>query len=150
MHWHDALRRKQEIEEAEHRLLHLAGISGAADQDDLLLKVDRDHRLAPAAVTRRVRFEARQVDDQIFRLEIRQLVGFGADKQGADEQIVPGQLVDDPDADPVLGLRPAIEVGHEQFVLAAERFEKIVMQPVERFAVHRDIGLAPPDGALGR
>ena len=40
--------RQQIVEDAEHRLLHLAGICGAADQDQLLGEVDRDHRLAAA------------------------------------------------------------------------------------------------------
>ncbi len=35
MHRHDALRRQQVIEDAEHRFLHLAGVFGAADQDQL-------------------------------------------------------------------------------------------------------------------
>jgi hypothetical protein len=42
MHRHHALRRQIEIERGEDRLLHLAGIRGVADQDDLPGEVDGD------------------------------------------------------------------------------------------------------------
>ena len=59
MHRHNALYRQQIIEDAENRLLHLTGISCAADQDQFLTKIDCNHRLAAAAVARRVGAEAR-------------------------------------------------------------------------------------------
>ena len=51
VHRHDALRRQQEVEQAEHRLLHLAGIFGAADQDQLLLEIDRASPKTPSPTT---------------------------------------------------------------------------------------------------
>ena len=117
MHRHDALRRQDEIEEAEDRLLHLAGIGGAADQDQLLGEVDRNDRLAAAAMPLGVGAEARQVDDREFGLEIRQLIRFRPDQQGADEEIVPRKLVDDANLDSVLGLGAAVEVGDVKLVL---------------------------------
>src|SRR3546814_6827212 len=43
---------EQIVQDAEHRLLHLAGILRAADQDQLLGEVDRDHRFAARAMLR--------------------------------------------------------------------------------------------------
>ena len=145
MHRHDALRRQEEVEQAEHRLLHFAGISGAADQDQLLFQIDRDHRLAAAAVTRRIGAEARQVDDRIFGHEAGQLAGFGPDQHRADEQVVPGKFVDHADADAMLGLRAAEQILDEQGRLVCQRGEEIVVQAIERVGVHRPVRLAPPD-----
>ncbi len=142
-------RRKQEVEKPKHRLFHLAGISGAADQDQLLGEIDGDDRLAPAAMPLGVGAEAGQVDDRIFRTEVGKLVGFGANKQGANEQIVPGEFVYDAHADPVLGLRAAVEILDEQGVLLAKRNQEILVQPVERFRVHRLVHRSPPDCVVG-
>ena len=79
-----------------------------------------------------------------------QLVGFRAHQQGADEQVVPGKLVDHPDAHAMLGLRPAVEVGDEQLVLVGERQQEIVVEPVERVRVHRLVAVVPPDHVLGQ
>ena len=144
------LRRQEEVEEAEDRLLHLAGIGRAADQDQLLREVDRDHRLAAAAVALGIGAEARQVDDREFGLEARQLARFGPHQQGADEEIVPGELVDHADPDAVLGLRAAVEVGDVELVLVGERQQEIVVQAVERVRVHRLVAVVPPDHVLGQ
>ena len=148
MHRHDALGRQQIVEDAEHRLLHFAGIAGAADQDQLLGEVDRDHRLAAAAMAGRIGDEGRQVDDGIFGREVGQRLRLGPHQQGADEQVMPGELVDDAHIDPIFGLRPAIEVGDIELVLLAQRLEEILLQRGEMRRRHRHIGLAPPDGVL--
>ena len=108
VHRHHALRRKQEVQQAEHALLHLARIFGVADQDHLLGEVDRDHRVAAAAVALGIGLEAGQVDDRIFGHEAGQLVGRRAHQQGADEQIVPRHLRDDADVDAIFGLAAAV------------------------------------------
>ena len=59
-------------------------------------------------------------------------VASGPDQQRADEEIVPRELVDDPDAHPMLGLRPAVEVGDIELVLVGERQQEIVMETIER------------------
>jgi hypothetical protein len=148
MHRHHALGRQQVVQHAEHRFLHLAGISGAADQDQLLRHADRDHRLAAAAVPLGIGAEARQVDDRELRREAFELGRFRAHQQGADEQIVPGQLVDHPHVDAVLGLRAAIEVGDEQRFLARQRGQEIGLERSEMLRLHRLV-VVPPDGVLG-
>jgi len=42
MHRHDAARRQEEIEGAEHRFLDLARVGRVANENDLAGKVDRD------------------------------------------------------------------------------------------------------------
>ena len=93
--------------------------------------------------------EARQVDDRIFRLECSQLVSLGPHQQSADEEVVPGELVDHPHLDAMLRLRSAIEVGDEQHVLVGQRQQEVVVKPIERRGIHRLVGLAPPDTVLG-
>ena len=55
VHRHHAFGRQIIIERGEDRLLHLAGIAGAADQHDLAREIDGDDRLAAAAVALRDR-----------------------------------------------------------------------------------------------
>ncbi len=65
VHRHDALGRQIEVQRREHRLLHLARVGRAADQNDLAGEVDRDLGVGAfaAAVTLVVRLERRHVDD---------------------------------------------------------------------------------------
>ncbi len=58
-------------------------------------------------MTRRVGTKARQVDDGEFGIETVQFLRRGTNQQRTDEQIVPGELVDHPDVDAILGLRTA-------------------------------------------
>ena len=72
--------------------------------------------------------------------------GLGPHQQGADEQVVPGQFVDHPHLDAMLGLRAAEQVGDVELVLLAKRGEEIRLERGEMFRRHGDVGLAPPDG----
>ena len=149
MHRHHALGRQQIVEDAEHALLHLAGIGGAADQDQLFGQVDRDHRFAAAAMARGIGAEAGQVNDGIFGRKSGQFLCGRPHQQRADEQIVPGKFVDDAHIDAMLRLRSAEQVGDVERVLFAQRLEEIVLQCREMLRRHRDIGVAPPDRVFG-
>jgi hypothetical protein len=94
VHRHDILGRQVIVECREDRLLGLAGIGGAADQDHALGKVDRDHGFGAAAMARRIGAEARAVDDGELRLEVLVLAGFRNPQQVADEERVPGEFGD--------------------------------------------------------
>ena len=96
----------------------------------------------------RIGAEAGQIDDRIFRLEAFQLLARRADQHRADEEIVPGELVDHADANAVLGLRAAEKVLDEQGVLLAERGEEIGLQCRELIRVDRLV-IVPPDRVLG-
>ena len=149
VHRHHALGRKQEVQDPEHALLHLAGIAGAADQDQLLGEAYRDHRLSAAAVALGVCNEARQVDDCIFRDELVEIAGSRAHQHGVDEQRMPGEFGDYADVDPVVFLRPAEQVGDIELFLGAKRGQKISLERVEMLRTHRLVDVAPPDGVLG-
>jgi hypothetical protein len=137
------------IEDAEHRLLHFAGVGGAADQDQLLGEVDRDHRFRPAAMTLGIGAEARQVDDGEFGREATQRLGFGAHQQRPDEQAVPGEFGDDADVDAMFGLRSAEQILDEQRLLLGQRGQEIRLQRREMRGSHAAIGVAPPHRLLG-
>ena len=149
MHRHHRIERQQIVEQAEDRLLHLAGISGAADQDQLLGQVDRDDGFAARSVAGGISLEARQIDDRIFRGECRQFVGLGPDQHRADEQIVPGQLVDDAHIHAMFRLRTTEQILHKERVLLGERGNKVGLERGKMIRGHGNIGLAPPDAVFG-
>src|SRR3546814_13190214 len=96
---------EQIVEDAEHRLLHLAGILRAADQDQLLGEVDRDHRFAALAILRRVGAEARQVVAPIFGRAACQLPHGRPAPTMADSLPFPGRFGADLTRDALLGLQ---------------------------------------------
>ena len=149
VHRHHALRGKQVVQQTEHPLLHLARIFGAADQDQLFGEVDRDDRVAAAAVSRRVSFEAGKVDDGVFRNEAGQLISRRAHQQGPDEQIVPCHLVDDPHVHAVFRLRSAEKIGDVEFFLRSKRGHDIGLQICPMLRGHRLVDRAPVDRLLG-
>src|SRR5205823_10640291 len=57
MHRKDVLRREQVVERGENRLLDLACVTGAADDDDPPAEVDQDERLTARAVSLRLGLE---------------------------------------------------------------------------------------------
>ncbi len=93
--------------------------------------------------------EARQVDDRVLGREAAELVGGRAHEQRADEQVVPGELVDHAHVDAVLGLRAAEQVGDVERVLGAECGEEVGLEVGEVLGGHRHVDLAPPHGVLG-
>ena len=88
--------------------------------------------------------ERRKVDHRELGHEFGEFVGFRTHQQRTDEEVVPSELVDHPHLDAVLRLRTAVQVRHEQHVLARKRLHEVVIQPVERVRLHRLVGLAPP------
>ena len=149
MHRHHTLHRQQVIENAEHRLLHFARIGSAADQDQLLGEVYRNHRLAVAAMALGIRAEAGEIDDCVFGHEIGELGRGWANQQRAYKQVVPCQLVDHADIDPVAGLATAKQIRDIQRIPAAQRRNEIGLQRGKMLWRHRCVGLAPPHGIFG-
>ena len=99
------------------------------------------------ALARGVSAEAGQVDDGIFALERRQFSRRRTAQQRADELAVPGEFGDDLHADAMLGLRTA-----EQLLTIKPRAigkvrKEVGLQRRKMLGRHRDVGLAPPDGA---
>ena len=94
VHRHHALGRQVVIERGEHRLLHFAGVGGAADQDDALVKsmatmvsLRTPWRLGSA-------LNDGSAEDGEVRHVMRKLGALGTDQQRADEHRMPGELGD--------------------------------------------------------
>jgi len=83
MHRKDVLRREQVVERGEDRLLDLARVTGAADDDDPPAEVDQDERLTARAVSLRLGFERGQRDHGEIRFEVHQFVRGRTDEQVA-------------------------------------------------------------------
>jgi hypothetical protein len=147
VHRHHALGRQIVVERGEHRLLHLAGIVAAADQDHALGEVDGDDRLGAHAVPLGIGLERRQAEDGEVGRIVRQLLALRSDQQRADEQRVPGKLGIDPRLDAVLGVGAAIEVLRVE-LFALGMGEEIVEQEVELGRRQLAV-LLPPDRLLG-
>jgi hypothetical protein len=93
MHRHHALAGQDVVQQREDRLLVLARVFRVGDQDQLLLEVQRDHRVCAAAVPFGIGLEARAVDDRELGYEGVKLRALGTAQQVADEQVVPRQFV---------------------------------------------------------
>ena len=147
MHRHDVLFGQDVVEEGEDRLLHFAGVAGAADQHDLAREVAGDDRLGAAAVPLGIGFERGQVDDREVGREGGEILARRADQQVADEQRVPGVFGEDARLDAQRRIGAAMQILREQR-LAAGVCEKVVEQRVEILARHR-IVVVPPDDGVG-
>src|SRR5262249_56219856 len=73
MHREYAAGRQHEIEIAEHRLLDLAGVAGAADQHEARGEIDQDEGLRADAVELGDREEIRGMQDREGRPELHEL-----------------------------------------------------------------------------
>ena len=147
MHRHHALRRQKVIERREHRLLHLAGVVAAADQDHLAGEIERDDGLAAHAMLLRIGLEARQAEDGEFGNVAGEFGALGAAQQRADEHRVPGELGIDAGLDAVFRIGAAIEILREQF-LALGVGEEILQQHVELLGRELAV-LLPPHRIFG-
>ena len=146
VHGHDALRRQNIIQEAEHRFFHFAGIARAADENDLAGQVDRYDCFAAAAVPLRIGLERRQIDDCHLRLEGGEFVRRGANEQVTNEKRVPSIFGEDPDIDPMRRVGAAVKVLNEQ-ALAPRMRNEVGAQAVE-LRPAQGIRIVPPDGVF--
>ena len=144
VHRQHVARRQHEVEIAEHRFLDLAGIAGAADQDEPGGEVDQDRGLGADPVEPRYRAELRRVQDREGRLEIRQLGRRGPDEHVARKEAVPGAVADHPDRQPVLGVGAGIEILNEQ-LLTLQIGQHPLLQAVETRRRDRLVDVAPGD-----
>ncbi len=144
VHGKHALERQEEVEHGEDRFLDLAGIAGAADQDDAPLQVQDDEDLRIGAVFLGVGVEAGRLDDGEFGDVVVQLFDRQADEQVAGEQAVPGVFGDDADGQVVVGMGGGGGVLHED-VAPLEIGGDQLVQPVELLRLIRLVDLAPPD-----
>ena len=147
VHAHHPFGRQQVVHDGEDRLLHLASIGGAADQDHFLVEVYRDHGLAGAAMTRRIGIEAGQVDDGEFRIEALQLFGGGPDQKLVHEQRVPGEFGDHSYRNAMREIGTAEQILGEQLAPFGMGHH-VGMERIEMRGAHRLV-VVPPDLGFG-
>ena len=148
VHRQDALVGHQVVHDSEGRLLDLAGVFGADDDDLHPAEVDEDRGLAPGAVCRRVGLERRHIDDREVGPECGQILSRGAAEEVAREDAGPRGLGVDPQRAAV------IRVGPDEAVLGEEVSPRdVVDKPRPQHIVmlfgDRLVDLAPPDLVLG-
>ena len=142
--------RQQVVHDREDRLLDLARIAGAADQDEPFGEVEQDEHRRVGAVLGRVRLHGRHVDDR----ETGGVLGIGlarrtGEKHRAREQAVPCALGDDPNRQAIFRIRPGEAVLNEQFP-AAQRRQHPLLDRLEPVRSNVPVDLSPPDVRCGR
>ena len=147
VHRHHAALRQEVVQEREHRLLVLARVLGAGDQDRARLQIHGDHGLRAAAVARGVCLEGRAVEDRAVGREGVELGPVGPAQEVADEQRVPGQLGDHAHVEPVGGVGAGVKVLHEGLA-ALQMRDHVGAESGEGLRLHRGV-VGPPDMALG-
>jgi len=131
------------VQHREDGFLHLARVGGAADQNDLAGQVTGNDRLGPAAVTGRVRLEARQVNDGHLRNEAREFRRLGPQQQIANEQRMPSVFGVDANRKAMGLVRSAEKILCVEIKSLCMR-EKVGHQRVELCLGHLRI-VVPPD-----
>ena len=150
VHSQHAPLRQQVVHDREDRLLDLAGITGAADNDESLREVQEDERFTPRVVDLGNGVELRAMNDHEVRLETVQRLGIKLTQEHvAGEHAVPRGLRDDAQRKPVLGIGTGVAVLHED-VTALEIGLETNLQQLEMLRVERPVVLAPPDPVLAR
>src|SRR5690606_11829318 len=139
--------RQHEVEEREHRFLHLARIRGATDQHQTPGEIACDHRLRAAAVALRIGAEAWQAYHRQPLLEPCELARNGPPQQVVDEQRVPSVLADNANVETARRLRPREQVLHEELAPLG-MLQEVPVEHVELFARHRLVRI-PPDRFFG-
>src|SRR5262249_37442047 len=130
----------------KYRLLHLAGVAGAADEDQPLAEVDGDDDVGVGAVPLGIGLETRRIDHR--ELRARRFGGLRiVDEQIAAEQAVPRVLGDYADRQTVGRIGAGVDVLNEDF-LTGQGTQQLGVERIEVRRVHRPIHLAPRDLAL--
>ena len=131
VHGHHALLGEVVVHHGEHRLLELAGIACAADQNHPLLEVQHDEGVALRAVLLGRRLELGRVQDREVRLEAVELGVRGADEHVPHERGVPRVGRHIAGAQAVLRVGAAVQVLHEQVVQSVQVGRHVREQRVE-------------------
>jgi hypothetical protein len=146
VHGQHALQRQHVVEHGEDRLLVLAGIARARDDDLARREVERNHHVGAGAVARRIGLERGGGQNGELRLEAGEISRGGHNEEVPDEEVVPRQLLHEADREPVGRVGPGVQVLHEQLLLAQVRHH-VRAQGVVLGGLHRPVDLAPPDVA---
>ena len=97
MHGEDPLFGEEIVQNGEDGLLHLPGITGSPDEDELLLIAHDDEGFAAGPVHLGNGAQTAGVDDGEFRSMAGKFLCRRSQEEGPGEEGVPGPLSDDPD-----------------------------------------------------
>ena len=115
VHREDAALREEVVHHREHRLLDLAGVGGAADQDLAALEVHDHEDFGSGLVLVGGGAEAGGGDHRELRaVFVERFLVPGADEHVPGEEALPGLGGDDPDGESVLGVGAGVAVLDEQ------------------------------------
>ena len=149
VHREHALLREEVVHHGEHRLLELAGVACAADEDHALREVQHDERAGARAVRRRVGLELRRVQDAEVRREGREFGELRTDEHVAHEVRMPRVGRDIPARETVCRIGAAIEILDEELIESVEVAAHVGEQCVEMRLAQWLVHLAPVHIGLG-
>ena len=149
MHRQHVLGRQHVVQIAEHRLLDLAGVFGAADQHQLLGEIDEDEGVGPYAVDLVRREEMRRVQNGEIGHVAFQFLRLGADEHVAREQRMPRARRRHPHLQPVGRVGAAMQILHEHLAPLVIGQDAAV-QAVERRFRQLLVGRVPVDVGFAR
>jgi hypothetical protein len=147
MHREHALERQTIVHEREDRLLDLACVERAADQNLLPRRVQDDERARPRPVVGRIGLELGRMQHDRLGLEGGELGRRGLNEHRRREQRVVRVVGDDPHRDAMRGVGAGERV-HDVEVALAEIRGHLVPQALESRLGDLAVDLAPPDPAL--
>ena len=150
VHREDALERQPVVHHREDRLLDLAGVERAADQQLGAAGMQHDERAGARAVLVRVGLEVGRVQHERLAARTRlSSLGGEVDEHRLREERVVRVRGDDAHADPVRRVGAGEGVDDVERVGRAEVRGDLLAQAVEVLLRERLVDLAPPDPVLG-
>ena len=133
----------------EDRLLDLARVPSAHNQNQLALQALHDAQLVLHAVLCWVlKFKARGINDGPVILPGWQLIWLGVDEERLGEQTVPCFFSEDGNLQAVLGVRAGVSIEAEHILLGTHVLHDLCMDQVKVRRTHGLIDLAPRDVAV--
>ena len=138
--------RQHVVQDAEDRLLDLAGVVGAPDEDAVLTEVQDHERLGVRSVHLRTGVEMRRGDDDDLRPVHPRRGRRSPDEHIAGEQAVPGRLGDHPNRDAIERVSPDKAVLNEEVPSLQVRQEPLV-EALELLGIHGPVDGPPPNAA---
>ena len=145
VHRKDVLLGQNIVHGGEDALLDLAGVLGAADDDEMCLIVDHDGSLGVNAVDLGVALEAGGSEDGVVRFAVgSQLFRGRTDEELMDEEVLGRHFIDDAELLGVLGISACKAVEDEHFA-ALEVSAQLALDGVELLSGDGTVHLAPGD-----
>ncbi len=147
VHREHALEREPVVHDCEDRLLDLARVEGAADDDLDARRVEADERLGARRVLVGIRGDGRRVEDERLRLHVLELVVRRVDEERLREEGMPRRLGDHADGDAVRAVGAGERVDDVDIAFAQPRRD-LLAKSLEVILRDLRVDVAPPDAVL--